>query len=67
MMFQTYVGALRDDSAIAYLRPETAQGIFANFKNVTDSTRVKIPFRHRSSRQGLPQRDHTAQFHLPLS
>ena len=44
MMFQTYVGALRDESAIAYLRPETAQGIFANFKNVTDSTRVKIPF-----------------------
>lgn len=44
MMFQTYVGALRDDSAVAYLRPETAQGIFANFKNVTDSTRVKIPF-----------------------
>ncbi|MEM7672026.1 MAG: glycine--tRNA ligase [Verrucomicrobiota bacterium] len=44
MMFQTHVGALRDESAIAYLRPETAQGIFANFKNVTDSTRVKIPF-----------------------
>lgn len=44
MMFQTWVGALRDDSAVAYLRPETAQGIFANFKNVTDSTRVKIPF-----------------------
>ena len=34
MMFQTYIGALRDDSAVAYLRPETAQGIFINFKNV---------------------------------
>ncbi len=44
MMFQTYVGALKDDSAIAYLRPETAQGIFANFKNVLDTARVKIPF-----------------------
>ncbi|MCZ6673814.1 MAG: glycine--tRNA ligase [Verrucomicrobia bacterium] len=44
MMFQTYVGALRDDSAVAYLRPETAQGIFANFKAVLDTTRVKIPF-----------------------
>ncbi len=44
LMFQTYVGAVQDDANIAYLRPETAQGIFANFKNVMDSTRVKIPF-----------------------
>ena len=44
LMFQTYVGALRDETAIAYLRPETAQGIFADFKNVCDTTRVKIPF-----------------------
>jgi glycyl-tRNA synthetase len=38
-MFKTYVGALQDDSSVAYLRPETAQGIFANFKNVLDTTR----------------------------
>ncbi len=44
LMFQTYVGALQEASNIAYLRPETAQGIFANFKNVMDSTRVKLPF-----------------------
>ncbi len=44
MMFQTYIGALRDETAIAYLRPETAQGIFINFKNVIDTGRVKIPF-----------------------
>jgi len=44
LMFQTFVGALQDASSTAYLRPETAQGIFANFKNVMDSTRVKIPF-----------------------
>jgi len=44
LMFETYVGALQDASSKAYLRPETAQGIFANFKNVMDSTRVKIPF-----------------------
>jgi glycyl-tRNA synthetase len=44
MMFQTYIGALRDDSAVAYLRPETAQGIFINFKNVVDTGRVKVPF-----------------------
>jgi glycyl-tRNA synthetase len=44
LMFQTHVGAIQDESSVAYLRPETAQGIFANFKNVMDSTRVKIPF-----------------------
>ncbi len=44
LMFKTFVGAAEDSSAIAYLRPETAQGIFANFKNVLDSSRVKIPF-----------------------
>jgi glycyl-tRNA synthetase (class II) len=44
LMFQTYVGALQDAANVAYLRPETAQGIFANFKNVMDSTRVKMPF-----------------------
>jgi glycyl-tRNA synthetase len=44
LMFKTYVGALEDGSAQAYLRPETAQGIFANFKNVYDSGRLKLPF-----------------------
>ena len=44
MMFKTHVGALQDASAVAYLRPETAQGIFANFKNVVDTGRVKVPF-----------------------
>ncbi|HEV8052266.1 MAG TPA: glycine--tRNA ligase [Parachlamydiaceae bacterium] len=44
LMFKTYVGALEDPSATAYLRPETAQGIFANFRNVMDTSRVKIPF-----------------------
>jgi glycyl-tRNA synthetase len=44
LMFKTYVGALEDASSIAYLRPETAQGIFANFKNVVDTGRVKLPF-----------------------
>ncbi|HID76127.1 MAG TPA: glycine--tRNA ligase [Planctomycetaceae bacterium] len=44
LMFKTYVGALGGEDSVAYLRPETAQGIFVNFKNVLDSTRVKIPF-----------------------
>ena len=44
LMLKTFIGAMEDTSAIAYLRPETAQGIFANFKNVLDSTRLKLPF-----------------------
>eukprot|EP00640_Fibrocapsa_japonica_P000717 CAMPEP_0113937396 /NCGR_PEP_ID=MMETSP1339-20121228/4017_1 /TAXON_ID=94617 /ORGANISM="Fibrocapsa japonica" /LENGTH=560 /DNA_ID=CAMNT_0000940133 /DNA_START=45 /DNA_END=1727 /DNA_ORIENTATION=- /assembly_acc=CAM_ASM_000762 len=44
LMFQTQVGALADASAVAYLRPETAQGIFTNFKNVVNTARVKLPF-----------------------
>jgi glycyl-tRNA synthetase len=44
LMFETNTGALKDASSLTYLRPETAQGIFANFKNVLDSTRVKLPF-----------------------
>ena len=44
LMFQTHVGALQDASSVAYLRPETAQGIFANFKNIIDTSRVKVPF-----------------------
>jgi glycyl-tRNA synthetase len=44
LMFKTFVGAVEDPSAIAYLRPETAQGIFANFRNVIDTSRVKVPF-----------------------
>jgi len=44
MMFETHVGAATDESSIAYLRPETAQGIFVNFKNVMDSFHPKLPF-----------------------
>jgi glycyl-tRNA synthetase len=44
MMFTTQVGAATDSSSTAYLRPETAQGIFVNFKNVQTTTRQKVPF-----------------------
>jgi len=44
LMFETRVGAAVDSENIAYLRPETAQGIFINFKNVLNSSRQKIPF-----------------------
>ena len=46
LMFKTTVGAVEtgDDSGLAYLRPETAQGIFVNFGNVLDTMRRKLPF-----------------------
>ena len=44
LMFKTFQGVTEDNSATVYLRPETAQGIFVNFKNVQRSTRKKVPF-----------------------
>ena len=44
MMFATQIGAVEDSSATVYLRPETAQGMFVNFKNVVDSFHPKLPF-----------------------
>ena len=44
LMFKTNVGPVEDGASIAYLRPETAQSIFTNFKNVLDSTSAKLPF-----------------------
>jgi glycyl-tRNA synthetase len=44
MMFKTHVGAAEDESSASYLRPETAGGIFVNFKNVVDSFHPKLPF-----------------------
>ncbi|MDO8522641.1 MAG: glycine--tRNA ligase [bacterium] len=44
MMFKMHVGATEDESAVSYLRPETAGGIFVNFKNIIDSFHPKLPF-----------------------
>lgn len=44
LMFKTYQGVVEDTAEQIYLRPETAQGIFVNFKNITDSMRVRLPF-----------------------
>ncbi len=44
MMFKTQVGATEDESSVSYFRPETAQGMFVNFKNVLDSFHPKLPF-----------------------
>ncbi|MGC3992995.1 MAG: glycine--tRNA ligase [Propionicimonas sp.] len=44
MMLKTYLGVIEDESGLHYLRPETAQGIFINFKNVEGTSRMKVPF-----------------------
>ena len=44
LMFKTYIGPVEDESGGAYLRPETAQGIFVNFKNILNTSRAKLPF-----------------------
>ncbi|MCF7954046.1 MAG: glycine--tRNA ligase [Spirochaetales bacterium] len=44
LMFSTHLGSAKDENSIVYLRPETAQGIFVNFKNVVQTSRVKVPF-----------------------
>jgi glycyl-tRNA synthetase len=44
LMFRTFMGPVEDTASTIYLRPETAQGIFANFANILDTQRVKLPF-----------------------
>ncbi len=44
LMFESHAGAIQSDENKVYLRPETAQGIFVNFQNVVDSSRMKLPF-----------------------
>ncbi len=44
LMMKTFIGPVEDEAAVAYLRAETCQGIYVNYKNVLDSTRLKIPF-----------------------
>jgi len=44
LMFKTFMGPVEEDASVVYLRPETAQGIFVNFRNVQDSSRQKVPF-----------------------
>ncbi len=44
LMFKTFIGATEDENSVTYLRPETAQSIFVQFKNVLDTARKKLPF-----------------------
>ncbi len=66
LMFRTTVGAggTGDDSGLAYLRPETAQGIFVDFGRAGHHA-PQAAVRRRPDRQGVPQRDHARQLHLP--
>ena len=57
-MFKTFVGPVEDEASVAYLRPETAQGIFVNFDNVLNTTRSKLPFGIAQQGKSVPQRDH---------
>ena len=65
LMFKTFMGPVEDTASVVYLRPETAQGIFVNFKNVHDRLAPEAPVRHRADRQVVPQRDHARQLPLP--
>ena len=65
LMFETTIGPVKESGATAYLRPETAQGIFINFKNVLQFSRKKPPFGIAQVGKSLPQRDHPGQLHLP--
>ncbi len=65
LMFETHMGPVQDEGSRIFLRPETAQGIFVDFKNVMQFARKRPPVRHRTGRQVVPQRDHARQLHLP--
>ena len=67
LMFQTFVGAMQDAASIAYLRPETAQGIFVNFKNVLDSTRLKLPFGIAQVGKAFRNEINPRNLHVPLA
>ena len=61
-MFKTFMGPVEEDASVIYLRPETAQGSYVNFKNVQQASRKKLPVRDRPDRQVVPQRDQPGNF-----
>ena len=65
LMFRTFLGPVEDSSAQVYLRPETAQGMFVDFKSVLNEQPTADPLRHRPERQVVPQRDLSRQLDLP--
>ena len=65
LMFKTYAGPVEEDATVAYLRPETAQGMFVNFAERAHHHAQEAPLRHRAGGQVVPQRDHPAELRLP--
>ena len=65
LMFKTHAGPVEGAGHEVYLRPETAQGMFLNFKNVLETSRKKPPFGIAQVGQVLPQRDHAGQLRVP--
>jgi hypothetical protein len=58
-------GPVEDTAHVAYPPPETAQSMFVNFRNVVETSRLKLPVRHRADRPLVPQRDHARELPLP--
>ena len=65
LMFETTVGPVKDSGSVAYLRPETAQGIFINFKNVLQFSRKKPPFGIAQVGKSFRNEITPGQLHLP--
>ncbi len=66
-LLKTSLGPVDDESGMHYLRPETAQGIFVNFNNVSKRSENEATVWYWSDGQELPQRDHSWKLHLPNS
>ena len=65
LMFKTFMGPVEDTASTVYLRPETAQGIFVNFRQYRRYPARQAALWHRADRQILSQRDHAGKLHLP--
>ena len=67
LMLKVYVGPVESEDNVAYLRPETAQASFAQFKNVLETSRQKVPFGIWQIGKAFSQRNYTTQLHFPLA
>ena len=65
LMFESFAGAIQSEENKVYLRPETAQGIFANYRNVLDSTRLKLPFGVAQVGKAFRNEINPRNLHLP--
>ena len=65
LMFKTFMGPVEEDASVIYLRPETAQGSYVNFKNVQQAVAQEAAVRDRPDRQVVPQRDQPGQLRVP--